>query len=738
MGAYEIRSKIGEGGMGAVYLGTAPDGRTVAVKLVRPELSGDPAFLARFRDEVANAERVASFCTAQVLDHGQADDLAYMVTEFIDGPTLAEHVTMNGALSPGMLHGVAVGVAAALVAIHAAGLVHRDLKPGNVLLSISGPRVIDFGIARALDAVSEHTRTGQVVGSPGWIAPEQILNRPVTPAVDVFAWGCLVAYAGNGSHPFGRGTFQVLAARVVHAEPEVGALPEPLGDLVRRALDKEPGNRPSAQELLLALVGGGAAAGGAAAVEEAATTTLHESWRPDEAGVPQPEEPAVPPTRPAPAAETLPAGSLPAESPEFPPPAPAPEAARPAPPPVPAPVEPPRPAESAPAAGGPAGETVADQGPRWSPPPGPPVQPPPPGPPPPGPAVVGFPEQPATRAAGRPAGGNRGRRAALASGLGVVLVAAGIWGVFTMLPDGDKNDSDSSGGPAPLPTDQMLVRVDVAPGWPRECRAYIAITTPNAGAPRRRLVDGDGCDILPQWSPNREQVAFTRVKEGGSELRIVRADGSGETMLSDQVRGKTRVAWSPDGGRIAFMATVAGRPQIHVVDVRSRQVTPLTTDPYGKDDPTWSRDGKLAFWSDKSGTNQIYCLDPAEPQEWTQITTEDTSPNGAGDPIWSPDGQWIGYTRSYGSGQNSDIAVIRRDGSGHRVVETPEHEMDPGFSPNGAWMSFVRGPVETPEIWAMRADFAAPPTASPQPTGQPGADSPVAIGPKGVGHPDWS
>jgi serine/threonine protein kinase len=270
VGPYRIEAKVGEGGMGAVYLGRGTDGRPVAVKVVRPELAGDRGFLARFNDECRNAERVASFCTAQVLAHGQDLGLAYMITEFIEGPSLLQHISENGTLSPGLLHGVAVGVAAALVAIHSAGLVHRDLKPSNVLLSISGPRVIDFGIARALDVATSHTQTGQVVGTPGYIAPEQILSQQVTPAIDIFAWGCLVAFAANGRNPFGTGSMQVMIGRAMHAEPDIGSLGEPLAGLVQAALRKDPATRPTSRDLLLSLVGG--------AAETDVTTTLGESW----------------------------------------------------------------------------------------------------------------------------------------------------------------------------------------------------------------------------------------------------------------------------------------------------------------------------------------------------------------------------------------------------------------------------------------------------------------------------
>ncbi|GIH25352.1 hypothetical protein Aph01nite_36620 [Acrocarpospora phusangensis] len=260
IGPYKLLGRLGTGGMGTVYLGRSAGehgDRLVAVKVVKRQYAVDEDFGVRFQTEVEHAQRVASFCTALVLAQGKTEDgRPYMVTEFIPGTPLDRQIATYGALEAGTLHGVAFGVAAALTAIHAAGLVHRDLKPANVILSMSGPRVIDFGIARAVDATHGHTETGEVVGSPGWWAPEQLQGRVVTPAVDVFTWGCLVGFAGSARHPFGEGDPMVLAHRVLESEPDLDGLPAPLDTLVRRALHKEPRHRPSAQELLLALVGG--------------------------------------------------------------------------------------------------------------------------------------------------------------------------------------------------------------------------------------------------------------------------------------------------------------------------------------------------------------------------------------------------------------------------------------------------------------------------------------------------
>ncbi|WP_067887404.1 serine/threonine-protein kinase [Actinomadura chibensis] len=288
VGTHRLLGRLGEGGMGVVYLGLAPSGRKAAVKVIRGELARDPAFRARFATEVANARRVASFCTARVLDHGESGGAPYLVTEYIDGPSLTDYIKAHGGFPPGALRSLAVGVATALTAIHAVRLVHRDLKPRNVLLAADGPRVIDFGIARALDSEDHHTQTGAVIGSPGYVAPEQAFEGRVGTAVDVFAWGTLVAYAATGRNPFGTGTMPVLAARAQQAMYDLTGVPADLLPIVRAALDPDPARRPAAEDLLVRLVG-------EQAPEEAATDIIHSEWRPG---------PIPPPSPPGPRAGT--------------------------------------------------------------------------------------------------------------------------------------------------------------------------------------------------------------------------------------------------------------------------------------------------------------------------------------------------------------------------------------------------------------------------------------------------
>jgi hypothetical protein len=254
LGEYQLVGRLGEGGMGTVFLAQSGAGRPVAVKVVRPEYAQDEAFRARFQREAHAAQRVARFCTAQVLAAGTAGEVTYIVTEYIDGPTLAAAVGQQGPLHGSMLDSLAIGMAAALSGIHAAGVVHRDLKPSNVLLSQVGPKVIDFGIARALDGLDGLTLSGQLVGTPANMAPEQFRGASTT-ATDVFAWGAVVAFAGTGRSPFGSGSAYQLMHRVSNEPPDLDGLDGPLRNLVRRAMDKEPAARPSARTLLLALVG---------------------------------------------------------------------------------------------------------------------------------------------------------------------------------------------------------------------------------------------------------------------------------------------------------------------------------------------------------------------------------------------------------------------------------------------------------------------------------------------------
>ncbi|MEV4253726.1 serine/threonine-protein kinase [Spirillospora sp. NPDC049652] len=255
LGPYRLLGRLGRGGMGTVLLGEDAAGRRVAVKVINRELASEGPFRERFRREVTAARQVRRFCTAPVLDAELEHDPLYVVTEYIEGPSLERAVAERGPLPGSDLEGLAVGVATALAAIHGAGIVHRDLKPANVLLSGTGPRVIDFGIARALDAADGPTRTGQFIGTPNYLPPELLRGEPVTPASDVFSWGCVVAYAGTGSAPFAGGTVPEIFYRVAHEPPALEGLDADLRGIVTAALDKDPRNRPTVQELLAGLVG---------------------------------------------------------------------------------------------------------------------------------------------------------------------------------------------------------------------------------------------------------------------------------------------------------------------------------------------------------------------------------------------------------------------------------------------------------------------------------------------------
>jgi serine/threonine kinase PknH len=255
IGEYRLRAQLGAGGMGRVYLGLSPAGRAVAVKVVHPDLASDAAFLRRFGQEVAAARAVSGIYTAPVVASGLDERPPWLATAFVPGPPLDHVVGESGPMPEQALWPLLAGLVEALQAIHACGVVHRDLKPANVLLATDGPRVIDFGIARAVDGTSL-TATGVVFGTPGYMSPEQAEGRGAGPASDVFALGCVVAYAAAGVGPFGTGTAAAILYRVVHAEPVLDRVPPRLREVIARCLAKDPAARPSLRALSGAITGG--------------------------------------------------------------------------------------------------------------------------------------------------------------------------------------------------------------------------------------------------------------------------------------------------------------------------------------------------------------------------------------------------------------------------------------------------------------------------------------------------
>ena len=255
IGEYRLRARLGAGGMGRVYLGLSPAGRAVAIKVVHPDLASDADFLRRFGQEVAAARAVSGIYTAPVVASGLNERPPWLATAFVPGPPLDQVVGENGPLPEQALWPLLAGLVEALQAVHACGVVHRDLKPANVLLATDGPRVIDFGIARAADGTSL-TAAGVVFGTPGYMSPEQAEGRGAGPASDVFALGCVVAYAAAGMGPFGTGTAAAILYRVVHADPVLDGVPPRLRPVVAACLAKDPAARPSLRRLSGMIAGG--------------------------------------------------------------------------------------------------------------------------------------------------------------------------------------------------------------------------------------------------------------------------------------------------------------------------------------------------------------------------------------------------------------------------------------------------------------------------------------------------
>ncbi|MEV0323469.1 protein kinase [Streptomyces sp. NPDC050658] len=255
VGRYRSIAELGRGGMGRVLLSSAPDGRLVALKQVRPQFVEDDGFRARFRREVAASRKVSGAHTSAVIDADADAEEPWLTSEFVPGPSLQQAVSTVGALPEEAVLRMAAGLASALVDIHRAGLVHRDLKPSNVLLADDGPRVIDFGIARATDTetgtgTTELTHTGRLVGSPGFMSPEQAQGQPLGPASDMFSLGTVLVMACTGTCPFVGPSMPQTLYNIVHTEPDLGGLPARVRPLVTRCLAKNPEERPTPARLL--------------------------------------------------------------------------------------------------------------------------------------------------------------------------------------------------------------------------------------------------------------------------------------------------------------------------------------------------------------------------------------------------------------------------------------------------------------------------------------------------------
>ncbi|MGW3193180.1 serine/threonine-protein kinase [Streptomyces sp. NPDC001118] len=297
IGGYLVERRLGEGGMGTVYLARTRGGRAVAVKVAKAELAADAVFRERFRSEVEAARAVGGFHTAQVVDADVDGELLWLATAYIPGPTLAGRLAAEGAMDEPRLRALAAALAEALESIHSCGLVHRDLKPGNIIMAVDGPRVLDFGISRAVES-TRLTATGTAFGTPGFLAPEQALGHDVTGAADVFALGAVLVAAAGGS-AWGEGTPMGLMYRSVHEQPNLAAVPAGLAGLVARCLAKDPADRPTPTELLDLLTDGTPVP---APAEAAHTPTLTAPARP----TPPPAQPPAAHVAPAPSPTPLP------------------------------------------------------------------------------------------------------------------------------------------------------------------------------------------------------------------------------------------------------------------------------------------------------------------------------------------------------------------------------------------------------------------------------------------------
>ncbi|MEX5636880.1 protein kinase domain-containing protein [Parafrankia sp. FMc2] len=667
IGGYELVGRLGAGGMGTVYLGRGGDGRLVAVKAIRREFARDPEFRARFLREAQAARRVARFCTAEVLDVDTDGAEPYLVTEFIDGPTLADHVRRGGPLPPPELERLAVAVASALTAVHSANLIHRDLKPGNILLSSSGARVIDFGIARALETASLHTREGGILGTPAFMCPEQALGRPLTPAADIYAWGGVILFAATGRMPYGDAATPVILFRVVYEEPDLTGLDPALLPLVRQAMSKDPAARPTAAALLLRLAEGGHRVVPPPSLPPPPLTpslppsATGTTWTPAAAG--STTAPAWWSRRPV-VALLVTLGSLALLA---------------------AAVtttlllDPFGRREGGPPAGGGGGGpvTAGPGGPTADPGRGPAEAV----------TLADYREQDADEIATRlERAGLTVQRVPRASGVGQrgrVLgtePAAGTRverGGTVLLQVGDGSLAEARGW-------RVFKRYD---GGPIN-NSPIFVVDP--GGAERQIGTGDS----PALSPDAGRVAYSGVD---GEIISVRPDGSDPRQITDEPDGSSdSPVFSPDGRTLAYTRNTGGVFTVNA-DGSGRRLLADLTDAY---DLSWSQPDTIVLR--RGGDQALYTLSVGGGVV-RKLTGSPVPGAGPVEPAWSPDGSMIAFGLSSGG-----IYLVKPDGSGLRQVAGPG-SWHPTWSPQGA-LVYVRDAghgdffAASGPVWVMNPD----------------------------------
>jgi serine/threonine protein kinase len=669
LGAYTLLGKLGQGGMGTVYLGRSELGRLVAIKVVRADVADDPQFRSRFRQEAATARRVARVCTAEVLDFDPDAVQPYLVTEFIEGPTLSSFVSKGGPLMAANLEQLAVGVAAALRAIHAAGIVHRDLKPSNVVLSAFGPRVIDFGIARALDSATNLTGDLQQLGTPAFMSPEQIRGDAITSKADIWAWGGLVTYAATGQYPFGTGSAQALLYRAMNEEPQLDGVDPALRPIVWDAMRKSPANRPTASQLMDRLLGD--EAGDTVNQEEAVTNVLAD-WNVPSPGAGGP--PSGPATVGGPAGMATLASTRPGST----------------------------------ANQDYVSTQLATQ--RVTP----------------SPAGPGHGQPGHTQPPG--AAPKKSRTPMILGIAAAVVVIAVLAAVIPMVLKSDSKNTPSATvgtstgtvGAAPavfaLPKaatglgDDTLVlsRNEQAPGGGKYSLVSAVVPNPasaDASLPKiskvKTIFSDKTQDLqFPVISPDRKTIIYIDNSTGSTTMWAIASDGSGKPVqllttgqganLSPAADG--RPSLSPDGKFLVLRSTTdqTGQPNpgLYIASIDGKTVRRLDTQPEASD-PSWSPDGeRIAYWSNTvagggGGFLVLISTVPnsvAVPFNKDEFLSEGDKPNLDSEPTWSPDGKYLAFVRQIASNPDDQQIAIVNVNTKHVTAVTGEKSTQDGPS----------------------------------------------------------